>query len=108
MVTAVREFSFEHHLLERLRHSGMDRENLADLVGIIASLKNKYGILPFTVSAEGSTIPNELTARYLLESVALNKLPNLLHDTPRLKAVTVHPHGLPRPSQFELIITLGD
>lgn len=85
MVTAVREFSLEHYLLERLRHSGMGRENLADLVSIIVSLKNKYGVQPFSVSASGSRpAPTRLTARYMLQSAMLNKLMNLLLDTPRL------------------------
>ncbi|HWZ99047.1 MAG TPA: hypothetical protein VN025_14910 [Candidatus Dormibacteraeota bacterium] len=108
MVTAVREFSLEHHLLDRLRHCGMERENLSDLISIIASLKNKYGIQPFTVSAFGGTVPTALTARYMLQSTMLNKLMNLLLDTPRLAEMAVRPYGYPRPTQFELILTLGD
>ena len=57
MVTAVREFSLEHHLLERLRHCSMERENLSDLISIIASVKNKYGIQPFAVAAGGFPAP---------------------------------------------------
>jgi len=108
MVTAVREFSLEHHLLDRLRYSGMDRENLADLVSIIVSLKNKYGIQPFTVSASRASAPAMLTARYMLQSTTLNKLMNLLLDTPRLGELCVHPYGYPRPTQFELVLTFGD
>ena len=40
MVTAVREFSLEHYMLDRLRHCATERENLADPISIIASLKN--------------------------------------------------------------------
>ena len=108
MVTAVREFSLEHHLLERLRHSGLDRENLADLVSIIVSLKNKYGIQPFSVIASNRPAPSKLTARYMLQSAMLNKLMNLLLDTPRLGEMCVHPYGYPRPTQFELVLTFGD
>jgi hypothetical protein len=107
MVTAVREFSLEHHLLEHLQHCGMERENLADLVSIIVSLKNKYGIQPFTVAASAGPVPVALTARYMLQSTMLNKLMNLLLDTPRLHAMTVHPYGYPRRTQFELELTLG-
>ncbi len=56
MVTTVREFSLEHYLLDRLRHCAMERENLSDLISIIASLRNKYGIQPFTVAAAGAPI----------------------------------------------------
>ncbi|HLK05540.1 MAG TPA: hypothetical protein VKT53_13955 [Candidatus Acidoferrum sp.] len=108
MVTAVREFSFDQHLLDRLRYCGMERENLADLVSIVASLKNKYGIQPFTVSAVGSPIPTALLARYNLQATMLNKLMNLLLDTPRLAELAVRPYGYPRATQFELQLTLGD
>ncbi len=108
MVTAVREFSLEQHLVERLRYSGVDRENLSDLVSIIASLKNKYGIQPFTVSAAGTLHPTALVARYTLQATMLNKLMNLLLDTPRLLELSARPYGYPRASQFELQLTLGD
>jgi len=104
MVTAVREFSLEHHLLDRLQHSGTDRENLADLVSIIVSLKNKYGMRPFTVAASIGPVPTSLTVHYMLQSTMLNKPMNLLLDIPRLHE-TVHPHGYPRPTQFELGLT---
>jgi len=57
MVTAVRDFSLEQHLVDRLRYCGMERENLSDLISITASLKNKYGIQLFTVSAFGGSVP---------------------------------------------------
>ncbi len=101
MVTAVREFSLEHHLLDRLRHCAMERENLSDLISIIASLKNKYGIQPFTVASSGAPIPTALVARYTLQATMLNKLMNLLLDTPRLAELAVKPYGYPRATQFE-------
>lgn len=39
MVSPAREYSLEQYLLERLKFSGMQKENLIDLVNIIASLK---------------------------------------------------------------------
>jgi hypothetical protein len=47
MATPGRELSLDYHLLERLKYSGIDPQNLADLVAIAVSLKNKYGIVPF-------------------------------------------------------------
>ena len=41
MVSPAREYSLERHLLEHLKFGGMQKENLADLVNIVASLKNK-------------------------------------------------------------------
>ncbi len=38
----------------------------------------------------------------------LNKLMNLLLDTPRWVELAVKPRGYPRATQFELVLTLGD
>jgi hypothetical protein len=93
MVSPAREYSLERHLLERLKFSGMQKENLTDLVNIVTSLKNKYGIVPFAVVVQGEPVPNFLTARYLMDTLLLNKLMNLLLDTSRLASVLVVPHG---------------
>src|SRR5215470_15275088 len=34
MATASREYSLDHHLLERMKFSGMEQDNLADLISI--------------------------------------------------------------------------
>jgi hypothetical protein len=39
MATTVREFSLDYYLHDRMKYSGLDKENLADLVSIIISLK---------------------------------------------------------------------
>jgi len=108
MVSPAREYSLEQYLLERLKFSGMQRENLTDLVNIIASLKNKYSIIPFAVTVQGEPLPTALTARYLMDSLLLNNLMNLVLDTPRLASVLVVPHGFPKATQFELNVTVGD
>ena len=108
MVSPAREYSLEQHLLERLRFSGMQKENLTDLVSIVATLKNKYSIVPFAVTVQGEPVPNALTARYLMDPLLLNKLMNLLLDTPRLASVLVVPHGFPKATQFELNVTVGE
>jgi hypothetical protein len=105
--TTVREFSLDYYLLDRMRFSGIEPENLADLVSIVASLKNKYGIAPFAASANGQPVPNGMTARYVIDSITLNKIMNVLLDTPRLLSVTISPRGIPKTGQFELHITLG-
>ncbi len=107
MATAVREFTLDHHLFERLRFSGIDPDNLSDLVSIVVSLKNKYGIMPYAIVAKGRPVPNSLTARYMLEPITLNKVMNVLLDTSRLSRVTIVPRGIPRSTQFEVNVTLG-
>jgi hypothetical protein len=103
----VREYSVDYYLLEKLRFSGLDRENLADLVSIVSSLKNKYGIAPFAAHAEGAPAPRGLTAHYVVDSIALHKLMNVLFETPRLEKLSVLPRGIPRTGQFELCLTLA-
>jgi hypothetical protein len=106
MATTAREYSLDYYLLEKLRFSGIDKENLADLVNIASSLKNKYGIVPYATDVVSSPVPNGLTMHYLVDSMTLHKLMNVLLDTPRLEQVHIAPRGIPRPMQFELQITL--
>lgn len=108
MVSPAREYSLEQHLLEHLKYSGMQKENLADLVNIVASPKNKYSIVPFAVAVQGEPVPNAITARYLMDSLLLNKLMNLLLDAPRLASVLVVPHDFPKATRFEINVTLGE
>jgi len=107
MATTVREYSLDYYLFDRMRFSGIERENLEDLVSIVTSLKNKYGIVPFAVTPQGHPVPNSLTARYVVESIILNKIMNVLLDTPRLHQMCILPRGIPKSNQFEVNVTLG-
>ena len=107
MATPATQFSLEHHLLERLKFSGIEKENLADLISIAVSLRNKYGITPVAVSPRGMPVPDSVIARYILEPSNLNKLTNILLDTPQLSGLTALPHGFPQPAKFEVNITIG-
>ncbi|HEY2461890.1 MAG TPA: hypothetical protein VGI16_13855 [Candidatus Acidoferrum sp.] len=107
MPAPARELSLDHHLLERLKFSGMDRENVADLISIAVSLKNKYGIAPFSAIPQGHPVRDALTLRYLMETSTLTKIINVLLDTPRIHTVSISPRGIPRTSEFEVRITLG-
>lgn len=107
MATPAREYSLEYYLLEHMKYGGIDRENLADLVSIVVSLKNKYGITPFAALPHGTPVPVGLTVRYQVESIMLPKLINIIYDTPRLNSLTVVPRGIPAAAQFEVRITLG-
>jgi hypothetical protein len=46
MATTVREYSLDYYLLDRLRFSGIERENLEDLVGIVTPRLQQMRILP--------------------------------------------------------------
>lgn len=107
MATTAREFSLDYYLLDRLRFSGIQQQNLDDLVSIVSSLKNKYGLLPYAVAAEGQPTPNALTTFYVIDSLMLSKVNSVLLDTPRLHSVTILPRGIPKSGQYELQVTLG-
>jgi hypothetical protein len=109
MATSVRQHStsIDLQMLEHLKYCGLDPANLSDLVGLFVGLKNKYGIVPFAMAAESNPIPNAVTARYIVDSITLNKIANVLLETPRLHRVIISPHGLTRSAQYELAITLG-
>jgi hypothetical protein len=100
MVSPAREYSLEQHLLECVKFSGMQKENLTDLVHIVTSLKNKYSIVPFVVAVRREPVRNALAARYLMDTLLLNKLMNLPLDTPRLASVLLVPHGFPKAAHF--------
>jgi len=57
--------------------------------------------------AHGTPIPVGLVLRYQVEATMLPKLINIIHDTPRLNALTVVPRGIPAAAQYEVRITLG-
>lgn len=106
MATTVREFSLDYYLLDRLKFSGLERENLNDLVSIIISLKNKYGIAPLAMKPYGEPVPSGLAVSYIMDSITMNKLLKVLFDTPRLGSVTVAPRGIPHCVHFDVKITL--
>jgi hypothetical protein len=109
MATPVRQYSnsIDHQMLEHLKYSGIAAENLADLVGLFVNIKNKYGLVPFAIAAESNPIPNAVTARYIVDSITLNKIANVLLETPRLHRVTISPHGIAKSTEYELAVTLG-
>jgi hypothetical protein len=107
MSTPGREYSLDHHLLERLKYSGIEAQNLEDLVAIAVSLKNKYGIMPFEATAHGQPAPNALILSYAMDSITINKIATVVLDIPRLAALTIMPRGIPRYAQFAVDITLG-
>jgi hypothetical protein len=107
MATPGREYSLDHHLLERMKYSAMDPQNLADLEAIVVSLKNKYGILPYAAEAQGHPVPNALVVSYAMESITVKKIASVVLDIPRLSALTIMPRGIPKSAQFEVEITLG-
>lgn len=59
------------------------------------------------MAAESLPVPNAVTARYLVDSATLNKIVNVLLDTPRLNRVIIYPRGILKAGQWEIVLTLG-
>ena len=89
MVSPAREYSLEQHLLECVKFSRIQKENLTDLVHIVTSLKNKYSIVPFVVAVQGEPVRNALAARYLMDTLLRNQLmePAARHASPAQRAI---------------------
>ena len=68
MASPGREYPLDHHLIEHLKFSGLERDNLNDLITIVVSLKSKYGIVPLAAAAQGNPLSNALTVNYVMES----------------------------------------
>jgi hypothetical protein len=91
-----RGYSRDEYPQERLKFTGMQKENLNDLAGIVVGTKFKHSITANAVNVQGQPAPNALTARYLMDPLLLNKMMSLLLDTPRLASAFVVPRGFPQ------------
>jgi hypothetical protein len=80
-------------LLEDVKFSGIEHRNLADLVSIVVSLKNKYGIGPHAAGANGYLIRNALTVNCLNGIHHAKQVIDTLLDIPRLHGFTMVPRG---------------
>jgi len=93
--------------MHELRFGGFDKDNLKELVGIVAGLQ-KGGLKKFKVFPRGIILADSLhvtgtidagdTARFLGE---------ILLNTPRLGGIVVFPFGTPLPEIFKVNINIG-
>jgi hypothetical protein len=54
-----------------------------------------------------SPVPTGVLASYLIDSIGMNKILNVLMDTPCLGSLSIVPRGIPRSRHFELQLVLG-
>jgi hypothetical protein len=76
-------------LLEHLKYSGIDPQNLTDLVNIAVSLRDTYGIMPLDAVAKRHPIPNAVPVSYAMDSITINKTANVVLDIPRPSDLTI-------------------
>lgn len=101
--------SLEKELIHALRFSGLDKENLNELVRIVVQL-NRGGLSQFRVFPKGiPPVVDGLQVQSLIQPSQLTAiLTNILSQTPRLRGVSVFPYGIPVPEIFQVNVDLGE
>ena len=99
----------EKQLLHLLRFSGMDKDNLQELVGIVAGLQSK-GLSTLRVFPKGlPPVVDSLSVQATIPATnAANILNIILNQTPRLTGVVIFPYGIINPEAFQINLTLGN
>jgi hypothetical protein len=99
--------SIEQVLMRELRFGGIDKENLKELVGIVAGLQ-KSGLKRIKVFPKGIPVVDGLRVSGILESGELSRFfGDALVKTPRLGGIVVFPYGIPWPEIFRVNVDLG-
>ena len=99
----------EKQLLHALRFSGLEKENLNELVQIVVELR-RGGLDQVRVFPKGQPPRVDgLQVQALVDTGKLSTILNrILTETPRLRGVTVFPYGIPRPEIFQINVDLGE
>jgi hypothetical protein len=107
--TTKRPESLEKELIHALRFSGLDKENLNELVRIVVGL-NDEGLDQMRVFPKGQPpIVDGLQVQALVNTEELTTVLNqILTNTPRLRGVSVFPYGIPNPEIFQINVDLGE
>lgn len=80
MPTAGRECSLDHHPMERMK-SAASTAKISPISSASSSASRiKYRIVPLAAAAQGYPVPNALTVSYVIESIALHKIPAINVD----------------------------
>ncbi len=99
--------SFDQALLHELRFGGIEKENLEELVRIVADIQ-KGGLTRIKVFPKGIPAPNAVQVTGIVDAGAVTKfLGQVLTQTPRLGGVVVFPYGIPVPDIFRVNIDIG-
>jgi len=107
--TIKRTESLEKELIHALRFSGLDKENLNELVRIVVGLSDE-GLDQLRVFPKGQPpVVDGLQVQALVDTAELATVLNqILTNTPRLRGVSVFPYGIPNPEVFQINVDLGE
>lgn len=107
--TNKRTDSLEKELIHALRFSGLDKENLNELVRIVVGL-NDEGLEQMRVFPKGQPpIVDGLQVQAVVDKEQLTTILNqIITNTPRLRGVTIFPYGIPNVEVFQVNVELGE
>ena len=107
--TLKRTESLEKELTHALRFSGLDKDNLNELVRIVVGLKED-GLETLRVFPKGlPPIVDGLQVQTLVNTSELTAvLTQILTNTPRLRGVSVFPFGIINPEVFQVNVDIGE
>jgi hypothetical protein len=99
----------EKQLLHILRFSGIEKDNLQELVGIVVGLQSK-GLSRLRVFPRGlPPVVDGLNVSATVDTANLAGILNvILTQTPRLGGVSVFPYGITNPEAFQVNVSLGN
>ena len=99
----------EHQLLHLLRFSGLDQDNLRELVSIVVDLQSK-GLERIRVFPRGiPPVVDGLNIQATVEAASISSILNVvLTQTPRVGGVSIFPYGIINPEAFQVNVALGN
>ena len=99
--------SIEEALMRELRFGGIDKDNLKELVGIVAGI-HKGGLKRIKVFTKGIPYPDGLRVSGIIEAGEASRfVGEILLRTPRLGWFGAFPYGIPWPDFVRVNIDLG-
>ena len=84
----------EKYLMAALQYGGLDKQNLAEIVGLLSKY-NEKGLVPVKVFPIGIPNPDGVGVQYLLGREELAAFLGSVIETPRLQQFRVFPKGIP-------------
>ena len=102
------QISIEEAAVQELKYCGMDKENLRELVAIVARLQ-RAGLKKIKLFPKGQPpIVDGLSVSGIVDGGdAERALGQIALQTPRLGGLEVFPYGIPWPEIFRVRVDLG-
>lgn len=99
--------AIEQELLKILRFGGLNKENLALLVKIVAGF-NEKGLTQFKVFPKGiPPVYNGLEVRSVVQAGELNRVLATILAEAQVSSVLIFPYGIPAYDVAEIVVGIG-